>query len=345
MIGLLKFLENQQLNFTINLNDIKAALQHIEKMGQEYHNKTAQNKENFSFDKFLNEIKVKLAEYPKINMLITILGSRKVQPLYIQYKAILDWIGEQDKRSNFPTTTDWLNFHRTHVDRWRQGWHLIMDYINVLEHKDERTSNDPQPILDESHANMVKIEHLIREAIDRIESWHTKHIIIRANAAEDERYKLWEAATDAHITLGDNEDSPSFSLFFIDGKMEIDDILEGGDSDFFQTAVEQADYFNLIAELKKPGSTSGKGKILTLYTARPVKDRGRYQDATTVPANIFLTDSPDHVDGLANDLSSGERRDIWKVRINSKYVILTKDHYPRYYQVTKESPVEKINLY
>ena len=44
--------------------------------------------------------------------------------------------------------------------------------------------------------------------------------------------------------------APSFTVFIHDEKILIDDILEGGDRDFFRDNQAQADYFALIDGLK-----------------------------------------------------------------------------------------------
>jgi hypothetical protein len=64
--------------------------------------------------------------------------------------------------------------------------------------------------------------------------------------------------------------APYFSLFQEEGKFLIDDIIEGGEDDFFQSPQMQADYFSLIGELRNPNSTN-KGKILTFILVQHEK--------------------------------------------------------------------------
>ena len=104
---------------------------------------------------------------------------------------------------------------------------------------------------------------------------------------------------------------------------------------------EKQDYYNLVDYLQNPNK---KEQILTLYTARPVKDRKFYSKTNYLPAGVFLSNSLDHVDGLASDLSSSDRRDVYKVRINSKYLIKTLDGLIKYYMVKNDSPFERISL-
>jgi hypothetical protein len=126
--------------------------------------------------------------------------------------------------------------------------------------------------------------------------------------------------------------------------LDIDDVIDGGDEDFFSSPQVQADYFNLINELKKPGSTS-RGKTLTLYTARPKADRERYLKSPSLPVNVFLSNTYDHVEGIARDLATKEgERDIWKVRIDSRYLTQTLDGLVKYYQVTTDNAPAKLDL-
>lgn len=111
----------------------------------------------------------------------------------------------------------------------------------------------------------------------------------------------------------------------MEGKIIIDDVLESSDEDvnFFDSSETKMDYFNLIAELKYPNSTN-KTKIITLYTARPRKYRDLYLDTAAIPPNLFFTNKLSSAEGLAIDLSfSDTKRDVWKVRIDKRYLIET----------------------
>lgn len=143
----------------------------------------------------------------------------------------------------------------------------------------------------------------------------------------------------------------NFTLFVDSdtGKIEqVEDILEGGDLDFFDGPLGPAlakAYLDLIKEIQHPGS-SQIGKDLYLYTARPVKDRKQYEGARTLPPNLFLANDLDHVEGLASDLGS-LTRDVWRVKINTKHLVLTNDAGRiKYYQIVgdKPVPVQKLEL-
>lgn len=159
----------------------------------------------------------------------------------------------------------------------------------------------------------------------------------------------WDKAPSTYyVSLGSEQNAPSFTLFLkADGSIEsVEDILEGGDDDFFKDSKQQYDYFNLVNELRKPGSTS-KGKLLWLYTARPIRDRSRYESAKTVPVNIFLASTFDHALGLATDLGGSEQRDVWKVQIDSRYLVQTLDGTIKHYQTVgagREVPVRYMEL-
>jgi hypothetical protein len=218
----------------------------------------------------------------------------------------------------------------------------IMD--KEIEILDRQYEEDYHRILSETETKLHDVVSKVKEAISRIELWNDSNVTIIPMFNQDNAY---EAGNTVHVYVhhGNNfRNSPDFTLF---DTGEIDDVLESGDEDFFDSVEVQMDYFNLIKEIRKPGSSSS-GKSMNLYTARPVKDRKIYIDAKKVPAGIFLANSYDHVEGLAKDLAGGDKvRDIYKIRINEKYLMKTLDtgSIKEYQVVGKDSvPVEKCEL-
>ena len=164
------------------------------------------------------------------------------------------------------------------------------------------------------------VSKTVQESIGRLVSFHTYPVTLSASFDPDR--SLDKAPGGYEVTLGHHH--LGFTLFVTQSGTigEVDDVLEGGDEDFFHDPQEQADYFSLINEIRKPGSTS-KGSRITLYTARPVKDRSRYEDATSIPVNIFLASTEPEAYGLARELGGNEIRDVWKVVMNSKHLVQT----------------------
>lgn len=194
--------------------------------------------------------------------------------------------------------------------------------------------------VEETNKNMIDLKNKIMDAISNLE-WNGSRVVINASMPDSNEEPV-PSSDSAHIVVGKDG---LFSYFSTDdGKFIVDDIIEGGedDEDFFLNEKEKQDYYSLIDYLQNPNK---KEQILTLFTARPTKDREFYTKTDYLPANIFLSNSFDHVDGLANDLSSSERRDIYKVKINSKYVVKTLDGPIKYYQVIKNAPIQSISLY
>lgn len=162
-----------------------------------------------------------------------------------------------------------------------------------------------------------------------------------------------QSSETCHVFVGSGNDAPSFMFFMDNGKVQIDDIIEGGDEDFFSSSQLQADYFNLISAIQNSGAPKRKKRIPALYTARPVKDRQMYNSTKQLPANIFLTNQFDHAMGLANDLGGSEIRDVWEVYLESgNGLIRTLDPSDltdnpsklQYYQTTMTIPVKAIYL-
>lgn len=278
---------------------------------------------NFSEKLFFHNIEIQLSNYPQIKNLINALNSKNIRYIFDQQQKLRNWILNQQGNSNL------RNLSRD-----------ISTYIDYLE----KTPIDIKGIWESVKNNIVlsnqemnKVKIMIEEAIGRIVIWNNTQITIVPEASDN-----FEISSTASVLFGDGEYSPQFTLFQNEtGQIEIDDIIEGGDEDFFNTPQIQSDYFNLINELKKPGSTS-KGKDLTLYTARPKKDREYFLSQKTLPINVFLANDYDHVEGLAKDF--GER-DIWKVRINSKYLTKTLDSGRiKEYQITTKAPLIYVEL-
>lgn len=139
-------------------------------------------------------------------------------------------------------------------------------------------------------------------------------------------------------------DKASMTVFVHNDIIQIDDVLDAGDTDFFESDEVQADYFNLVNAIRNHGQRA-KSKIMTLYTARPKKDQSSFVNSNTVPTNIFLTSSYDEAQGYAMDM--GER-DIYKIRIKSGYLVKTLDtpSVKNYQAIHKSNqvPVESIEL-
>jgi hypothetical protein len=197
-----------------------------------------------------------------------------------------------------------------------------------------------------TRANADRLANAIETAIKHIPSWEDVPVSVRANPNRDVWFeKPVEAFT---VEMGRGSMAPSFIVFVDGSKYEVDDVLEGGDTDFFREPMLQANYFALVKELRDPGSSSKRGRDIVLYTARPSKDRRQYEGAKSVPVNIFLTNDPDRAYGLATDLGGGRQRDLWKVVINERDLIVTLDAgRTKDYQVVGQGatvPVKRMEL-
>ena len=172
-------------------------------------------------------------------------------------------------------------------------------------------------------------------------------LFITPNPSSDVMGTNWlTPAEDAIVHVGTGDMAPDFEVFVHDGQIEIppEGVVE--DDDFFQDPNSTSDYFNLIRELQKPGSTNRPGKVLTLYTARPIQDRERYENATTVPGGIWLSSSPSNAE--LEGVEAGGQRDIWMVQIEDRYVQKKLDTpaYKHYEVIGRENvPIRRIRLY
>jgi hypothetical protein len=208
---------------------------------------------------------------------------------------------------------------------WDQTYELKNELVALNDSVDEvpdpdQYLKDAEEIITASTRNANKVAAMLSQAAGRVPNWGGHRFLVRVSFNED---RAWDPATSFYVMLV-NDRGPGFSVFTdkTGGFRAVDDILDSGDTDFFRDAKIQADYFDLVRELEKPGSTK-RGRDLILYTARPTKDRELYRRARQVPINIFLTTDPRRAVGIAHDLGANEVRDVWRVVINSVHLIPT----------------------
>jgi hypothetical protein len=172
------------------------------------------------------------------------------------------------------------------------------------------------------------IQPLVRQveaALGRLDGWESGvPIVILPSPSMDEVFHdqiSIEPAKNVSVEMGTGRERPGFTLFF-DGT--IDDVLDAGDRDFFRDQAVEADYFGLVSEIEKPGSTKrAAGKVVVVYTARPIKDRSQFDRAKTIPHAIFLTNDIDTAVGYAHDLGGTGGRDIYRIRIDDRHLRVT----------------------
>lgn len=175
----------------------------------------------------------------------------------------------------------------------------------------------------ETKKNAARLIAQINAATRRVQAWHPGIQIVVSPLGD---VKDFETRSSDSFNVEIGKRGVGFSVFTDQGKIkEIGDVLHAGDTEFFHDPIEQLQYFDLIRELEKPGSTQRAGKLITLFTARPVKDRRRYERARTIPTNIFLTTDPHRAAGISHDLGGGQVRDIWRVIVDSRYLVKTLD--------------------
>lgn len=317
-------LENASQSIFINLNYYKGSCsRRVEKTIEEIKSRKESLK---SFKLNINLIKDGLKNYPYLQQLLNSINNGKwMNPLWKWYRTQPPSL----ENNTFEAIRHLSNYYES----------LEKDEgLNEKEYYDY--ANDS---IEKTKAGMEIIKQEIERAISNLD-WNGSKVEIRPEMGDSTEELLPVSDSSASIIVGKNG---LFSLFKENNQFHMDDILElepDDDDEFFNNAQEKQDYYNLISQLQNP-SRIKSNKILTLYTARPVKDRDFYNNTDWLPSNIFLTNSFSHADGLAGDLSSGERRDIWRVRINSKYVVKTLDGAIKYYQVIKDkAPVEDISL-
>lgn len=255
-----------------------------------------------------------------------LIAPQKVSSLSEATKALLAYMEANTGYENF--------------NSWKQASNLI-SAIEALEQGDvnyddvrAEYSNEEQHLIAEAKREAQRISNLLSQAAQRAEV--SGPIVLQVTWNKEEPttgLSMWL------VRLG----QASFSLYVDEhDKPHVDDLLESGDSDFFSSPEDEGEYFRLIKEIEKPGS-SKQGKWVTLYTARPVKDRARYEQGK-IPSGIFLASDLYHAAGLASDLGGAETRDLWRMTLNDADMIQTLSGPVRYYQVVRDTKAKRSEL-
>ena len=156
----------------------------------------------------------------------------------------------------------------------------------------------------EAREGYARLERELESIISGLPNWGGSDVMLEPQYSDgpiawsvDDPY----VKVDAYVRVytGSWKNAPSFMVVTENGRIAgVDDLLDAGDTDFFSDPSIEADYFMLTEELRHPGGAARLGnKVITLYTARPVKDRRIYADAKQLPVNVFLTTSEDEAYG------------------------------------------------
>lgn len=293
---------------------------------------TSEKLKNFKLNPSL--ILMGLKNYPNINGIREALNTNNKDFFEQEFVPITRWI-----RSNDGPERDQAYNAYIHLRDY-------MDSSDPFVYTKEEVQKDIQRLTNETLEKMNILVNLINEAIQRIPDWNASPITIEPKEPTDENGTNWlYPAEDANVMVGEEITegrremlAPIFEVFIENGKPVIPPEGTVEDDEFFQNPNYTRDYFSIIREINKPGSSQQAGKTLTLYTARPKKDREFYMSATTVPGGIWLTSNENNAVDLSVDF--GGERDIWKIRIDERYVQKALD-VPQYkhYQVLGRDPV------
>jgi len=329
------WLENNDINVKVDLSHFKSLI--IKELKELHYFSVSRqsNLRNFKID--INLIKKGLKNFNRLQDLLNNLNNKK---------DIKDLIKEAEKwYLSLPISGNgeekFLAMKAVrHLGDYEDSFDVKEEDIPEPNHEE-----DAEEIISKTKENMEILKKEIENIISNTD-WKGSSVTIKPNPGYEHGTISFEPTESAEIIVG--QKSALFTLFKINSKNEVEDIIEGGEEEeeFFSNNNEKNDYYTLIEELRKPGSTS-VGKILTLYTARPIEDREYFRKTKTLPINLFLTNNYDHANGIASDLStSGGARDVYRVKINSKYLTQTLDGPIKYYMVRKENaPIESINLF
>lgn len=285
------------------------------------------------------------AQYPNIALVQNAVTSKNQEALHNALMDIFTWQKQQKDYALWdkvrPAITEMQNFTE----------HLLGDKTIYTPQQMEK---DLVNIVSETRQCMEHLRITVQDAISRIPTWNGSQVSVKTRGLDRDSYS--EPQTSLSVEFLDSDawaGEPDFTVFMELVKtpdnqpnakkeykiIDIDDVLEAGDKDFFTNSKTQQDYFNLIQEMRKPGSSSKSGKILKLYTARPTKDREFYLKQQKLPTGVFLTTDESFAEVFGLDYN--ENRDLWFVKVDSKYLLMTLDSpEQKQYQVVSEAPAE-----
>lgn len=284
-------------------------------------------------DNRLKNIKDSVSEEEIIN---------KIKSLEVNNES--EWIEAVKSQNNTEIFDLYLTYSRDKDYSRRKIARDIVEYVEAMSLENNRDFN-----IDENFEEIKKrlenkfktLEKLIIDAISRVADWKKSSIKIVPQVSEDDFFEEDSRSGAAEVQF---ENNISFTIFFENDTIQIDDKLEFGDEDFFteQNKDIASDYFSLIQELEIPGSSS-RNKKKTLYTSRPTKDREYYLKNNELPAGIFLTTSLDFAEFFGEEY--GQKRDVWKVKLNTKDLVLTlDDNKQKQYQLLRTVIPESMEL-
>lgn len=203
------------------------------------------------------------------------------------------------------------------------------------------TENELIDIIIQTRRNLIDFYKKVNGLTDKLlEKWSDSSIIIKP-LFSDEKEFLFTPVNDFNVIVKNGQDGADFTVF--DGGELVDDILDFGDSDFFQNTNLESDYFLLVNYVINPNYVENS-RMVIVYTARPKQDRDIYTNTKKIPVGIFLTTNINDVEGIAQDMSD---RDIYKIKIDSKYLTKTLErntliHFQSFNPNSRTVPVENI---
>jgi hypothetical protein len=134
------------------------------------------------------------------------------------------------------------------------------------------------------------------------------------------------------IFIGSEAEPSSFTVFTDEqNKLDLDDVLSWGDSDFFSTPDESKAYFDLVSFLRTGKLPSQKAGFIRLYRGMSSKERDAWEAGQTIPDGKFFTNKA--TAEFSQDIS-GEVPDLYSFLVDNRVVTETS---PGEFQTTQES--------
>lgn len=319
--------------YITSLNAYEEEIRHI--LMEQY-----EQKKDFQFNpEQLQQLLIDV-QYPNIQNIFDAINNQNIEQLKNEYKNFFEWYIQSTELVsdvNLFNKARQIRFILESLSDDNAGLNIeqINEYIKQIK----------QQAIENTQKNVNIVSQKIQSSISQAK-WNGSQVVIEISPIDkDTDYDTIPQGQDAFsINVGRGKyATPYFTLWLEGEQFIVEDVLEGGDTDYFTSDKLQEDYFSLVGQLKDK-----EDKEIMLYTARPVKDRESIMENNALPPNTFLTSSFDRAQGIASDLAGDEKeRDVWKVKINTQHLNQTLDSpFAKGYQIISSEwvPVRQLRL-
>lgn len=216
-----------------------------------------------------------------------------------------------------------------------RNFYILEKYLKNSYFTEKQAEELKNMLVSQSFENMNKIRNALIKLLSSVGQYKGKKFPITIEASVNynsygDSINIEEGTTSALLYVGEKEYSLYMSIY-LDGE---DIKILGDEVEDFNELVEEfgevindiKPFYNLVRMvIKNPNIEEKPEKIMTVYTARPITHFNRFENASDIPVDIFVSKKYNFVEGFAID---NKPKDIWRIRISDKYLITDESNNP-----------------